>query len=222
MKACLSVAECSIRTRATAGRVRGPRLGRLTLKSPCFCDSLIVNKAQHIFYSYIFLFALFNLVSLASPFPLSWLPALRINLLYVPSFPSLQLPFNSFVFPFLFLSSSSYKGTCRMSAPRDPSAAPSIHGMPDFTRLFGDGARFPLKKKSLVLPVSIPKAQIIKKHTVWGKMVPNEQYTRKKTWFSRVRFPTNHELYGKKTISLWWPRYCVPRSWHHRKTFVRK
>lgn len=107
-ESCLSVAECSSRARVTAGIVCGPRLDRLTLKSPCLCDSLIVNKTQHTLDSDIFLFALFSLVSLASSVPLSWLCVLRINLLYAPSFPSFQLPFSSFVFPFLFLSSSSY------------------------------------------------------------------------------------------------------------------
>lgn len=44
---CLSVAECFSRARVTAGMVCGPRLDKLTLKSPCFCDSLIVNTTQH-------------------------------------------------------------------------------------------------------------------------------------------------------------------------------
>lgn len=49
-------------------------------------------------------------------------------------------------------------------------AASLIHGMPNFTHYFGDGARFPLKRKkkknSLVVSVYISKAQIIENSIV--------------------------------------------------------
>lgn len=138
----------------------------------------------------------------------------RINLLYAPSF----LPPQPHLFShFLFFSLLVIKAPVICQTPWAQVAASSIRGMPHFTQYFGEGLGFLKKeklkrKKILVLPISIPKAQIIKKPIVWGKVVSNEWCPRKKIWFSQVKFLTTHELYGEKQrSSLRWLRYHVPK-----------
>lgn len=94
---CLT--ECP--SRVTTGVACGPGLARMPWKGHCFSDSPRINKTQHIFYDYIF--AVFNLVFLASSFPISWSQVWGINLLYAPSLPVLCLIyFPIFLFFFSF------------------------------------------------------------------------------------------------------------------------
>lgn len=62
---CLT--ECP--SRVTTGVECGPGLARMPLKGHCSSDSPRLNKTQNIFYNYNF--AVFNLVFLASSFPIS-------------------------------------------------------------------------------------------------------------------------------------------------------
>lgn len=164
---CLT--ECP--SRGTTGVECGPGLTRMPLMGHCFSDSVRVNKTQHIFYNYIF--AVFNLVFLASSFPISWSQVWGINLLYAPSF--LVLCFFYFpVFLFFFLLAIKAPVICQPSWAQ--VAAFWSHGMSNLpTNLeMRPGFLKKEKKKTLVLPVYIPKAQIIKKPIAGGNAVSNE------------------------------------------------